>query len=59
MAMAWIFHGPWRKPLSRGVIESGGQSSGFLILILFLISPANDGIKIKIKNTRLRLRTKS
>jgi len=33
------------------VIKSGGQSSGFLIVILifFLISPASDGIMIKNK----------
>jgi len=41
-----------------GVIESGCQSSGFLIVILifFLISPATTGLRLR---TRLRLRTKS
>jgi len=46
----------------RGVIERGGQSSGFLIVIFFLISPAADGImiknKIKIKNQKLTARAK-
>jgi hypothetical protein len=38
-----------------GVIESGGQSSGFLVF--FLITPATNGIRIKnkitIKNLKL------
>src|SRR5688572_31739320 len=47
------------RRVKLGVIESGGQSSGFLIVILifFLISPSTDGImiknKIKIKNQKL------
>jgi len=40
----------------RGVIERGGQSSGFLIVIFFLISPATE--RIMIKNQKLTARAK-